>query len=203
MKRLFIIFMLLLLSGCGKEPKTVPETTTNSTAPAVPKEKLQVKSPALYDPAFLKCLEQMPDTLKLEDNYVIGYNDTLYFPEELKLKEGYHFTGFTDTHFYQADLTRTGLTTLEYSYVVLEGEKPVCSHKGTAVLNCGFVLGAESATDDVTGDGFFVSDYSDENGAALRVGEPDDEGRIRVIVHYSCNYKTAPESHGIILRESH
>ncbi|MES2484558.1 MAG: hypothetical protein V4581_01220 [Bacteroidota bacterium] len=210
MKHLVVMALLLFLAGCAKDPKETPAPAKADTLAVKPSkaEKLYVKDPSLYDASFLKCLEPMPDTLRIIDNYILAQNDTLYFDEALKLNQNYRFTGFTDTHFYQVDIIRNGLTTVQYDYAVMANEKPVYSLKGTAVLNCGFLLGAESADDDKTGDGYFVSDYRDDSnncGATVSIGEPDDEGRIRAIVNCPCSPKEISRNNheAVTLRESH
>jgi hypothetical protein len=139
-----------------------------------------------YSEVFLYNLSKHKSTQKIivKDNYILVDSDTVYFPEDLVKMKDYHFTGFTEKRFYQLDVRRTNLTSLEYEYVVLENEKPIHEAKGTVHLNAGFYLGSETADDDETGEGYLLTEYLSEgkDSYSIRIGEPDEQGRLRATV---------------------
>ena len=194
MKYLLTLLSVFLLFSCKKEVETTEETRTvtdtinNASLDAKP--EISIKDRSQYSAEFIKELETLEDpsikNIELIEGYMLLDKDTVYFPSELKLKEPYRFTAFTDTHFYQLDATRINQTAIQYEFTLFANEKPEVTHKGIAHLGAGFYNGSETDEDDQTGDSYIANEYyntANEN-FAVRIGEPDDEGRVRATVKY-------------------
>jgi hypothetical protein len=213
MKYIIIIAALLFIS-C-KEDKctdTKEEVTQGKDTIASPGQgntsALYIKDRSLYSPEWLAAIEKSGynEPLKVIDNYILIDKDTTYFPEELKLNAGYHLTAFTDKHFYQLDITRINLTTLEYDFTLMENEKAILKKNGKAHLGALFFIGGESFTDDLSGDEHLGSEYYDESSGscfAIVVADKDEQQKINAVVNFCDNSKPdAPLNKDITLRQS-
>lgn len=194
MKYLLPLLSIFLLIGCKKEvetteeTKTVTDTINNAALDAKP--ALSIMDRSQYSAEFIKELESLEDPsikkIELEGNYMLMDKDTVYFPSDLKLKEPYRFTAFTETHFYQLDATRINQTAIQYEFTLFADEKPVVTHKGIAHLGAGFYNASETDEDDHTGESYLSNEYynTGNDDFAIRIGEPDEEGRVRATVKY-------------------
>lgn len=212
MKKYFALLLIAAIVSCKKDTDVHQDTTTvkpDTVTTAKSSNNLYIKEKSLYSKEFIASLEAQPypGGIKVIDNYVIADNDTIYFPETLKLKTNYKFTGFTNTAFYQLDVTRENLTTLKYSFSLAKNEKPVYEKKGTAHLGGLFFLAGEAGEDEESGEGYISTQYTDEKLEEMfiiKIGEPDDKGVLRATVETAGNDKSIPQevNAGITLRES-
>lgn len=208
MKKILVILSASLIVACAKESKTHEKEEAGAAAVTVVQEGSEVQADIdnkhLYSEEFLHSFREMQSNmpLTLKDNYILVENDTVYFPEDLKQMKDYHFTGFTEKYFYQLDVRRTNLTSIEYEYVVLENEKQLYTSEGTAHLSAGFILGSETDDDDETGEGYLLTEYSatGKDAHSIKIGEPDEKGRLRAVV--SGGKPNEAVNPGVTLRES-
>lgn len=209
MKKTLILLLLLVITSCGKEPKneqpegTLPEPTAADCTFAE-KRSLYIKNRSLYSPEWIADFETNNNqykSVRIMGDYMLVDNDTAYFPDELKLKQDYRFTAFTNMNFYQLTAKRINYTTLEYDFTLLENEKVIYNRRGRAHLASFFFYGSETFTDDETGDSYLATEYYDKDpdGLLVDIGEPDEEGRIRA------NVKGLPANINtdVTLRQSH
>ena len=209
--RYFFIPILLLLTACGREPKneqteeTIRELVVDDSISAG-KRSLYIEDRSLYSPEWIADFETNNNqykSVRIMGEYMLVDNDTAYFPDELKLKQDYRFTGFTDTHFYQLTAKRINYTTIEYDFTLLENERAIYNRRGRGHLASFFFYGSETFTDDETGDSYLATEYYDKDpdGLVVDIGEPDEQGRIRA------NIKGLPANINantdITLRQSH
>lgn len=212
MKKYFALLLIGAVISCKKDANVQQDTVTvkpDTVTTAKSSDNLYIKDKSLYSKEFIASLEAQPypGGLKVIDNYVIADNDTIYFPETLKLKTNYKFTGFTNSAFYQLDVTRESLASLKYSFSLAKNEKPVYEKKGMAHLGGMFFLADEAGEDEESGEGYLSTQYTDEkleDMFIIKIGEPDDKGVLRATISTAGNDKTIPQevNAGITLRES-
>lgn len=211
MNRYFALLLLALIS-CKKDVEVQQDITTVKTDTVTTPQNnanLYIKDKSLYSKEFIASLEAQPypGGVKVIDNYVLADGDTIYFPETLKLKANYKFTGFTNTEFYQLDVTRESLTAVKYSFSLFKDEKSLYERKGTAHLGGMFFIGSEAEQDDESGLGYIATQYTDEkleDMFIIKIGDPDEKGILRATVGFASDDKTIPQevNSGITLRES-
>ena len=216
MKHLLTLLTILLFISCKKDVETtnvkvttVTDTTAIDTS-ANFKSNVYIKDRSLYSKPFLAHLDETgyPSPLQIIGDRIFVEGDTISFPNELELNQAYKFTAFTDTHFYQLDITRTGLTTVEYDFTLFANEKPVLKHKGTAHLGGMFFLASEIDEDDESGEGYGATEYGEDYGNdcyfKIRIGDADDKNRLRATIGNYCDGKPVNEAVEIdvTLRES-
>jgi hypothetical protein len=176
--------------------ETVSSSTDNSTLGiqelSDKKESdIVVKNKADYSDEFMQGLKELGyNRIQLIDSLLIIDNkDTVIFSQTPKIGEQRVYTGRQDDLAIALTVKRTNYTTVDYKIEMVEFGKTSHNQNGRADLIPSFFLGAESNEDEQTGDGYFVTQYSDnrENDCYthIRLG---DEDKIAKIIK-NCNGK--------------
>lgn len=209
MKPFYLLLLILFITGCKneKDPETELKIDTETDSIAeIEHSKITLKDTSLYSPQFIKNLQEAnyPYKITLDGKNMIIDGDSAEFPETPVIKRDYRLTGFTDTHFYQLALKRINLTTVEYDYSVYQNDDVIYSNKGKAHIVTGFFHGSETDTDYENDTGYLADEYVNNEGdcnITIRIGETDDNGRLRVKMLSNCEgYKAIGDN--IILRET-
>ncbi len=154
------------------------------------KQETTIKDKSQYDKSFIEGLSEYNGPIKLIENFILVGQDTVYFPEDLYLNKETIFKGTKDQKNFVLSLTRTNLTSLNYTFQILDKDfKTINNKSGRATLGSLFFLGSETDDDDETGDGYLSVEYwdnSDDCTFAIRIGEKDDNGKIRAKIKLYC-----------------
>ncbi len=150
-----------------------------------------------YNQVFLKELADYNEPYKLIDNFIQIGSDSIYFPEDLPLKQATIFRGRKDDQDFRLTITRVNLTDIMYSFELKKNGSKIHSESGKAILGPMFFLASENDVDTETGDGYGSSEYWDNSkacGLAIRIGmEQDDNGRQRAVITYGCPKSKNPK----------
>lgn len=196
----FILFLILVLGSCksqnSDEKVDINSTDTIKVSPAsTSKPPLVTIDITLYDQSFLNGLAKYNEPLKIAGNYILLGQDTVYFPEELPLNTETLFKGTKDAKSFALSVVRKNMTSLQYSFQMLDQQGNVSYNKtGRATLGSLFFLGSETDDDDSTGESYGSVEYWDESSDcsfAIRIGEMDNEGKLRARIKLSCNGEAA------------
>ena len=156
--------------------------------------KIGTKEKSLYDQEFIDGLSKYKDPIKLIENYILTGQDTVYFPEDLQLNKETIFKGTKDHKNFVLSVSRTNLTSLDYSFRLLDKDaKTINSKSGRATLGSLFFLGSETDDDDQTGEGYLSVEYWDNSpncSFAIRIGEKDGTGKLRAKIKLHCKDDT-------------
>ncbi|WP_445456425.1 hypothetical protein [Flavobacterium sp. HNIBRBA15423] len=190
------------LWGCNNQTKvktvdkssvdTLPNVSNVSTDKQ--KQKIIIKNKSQYDQSFIDGLSEYNEPIKLIENYILVGQDTVYFSEDLQLNKETIFKGTKDKKNFVLSVTRINLTSLNYTFQILNKDSKAISNKsGRATLGSLFFLGSETDDDDddddETGDGYLSVEYWDNSADcsfAIRIGEKDDNGKFRAKIKLSC-----------------
>lgn len=181
--------------SCNNQPteKTVDKNsvdTLQTISTDNTKQDISTNDKSLYDQTFIDGLAGYGEQIKLIENYILIGQDTAYFPEEIKLNTETIFKGTKDKKNFVLTLRRINLTSLNYNFQLLDKDaKLLNSKKGKATLGSLFFLGSESDDDDETGEGYLSVEYYDHSADcsfAIRIGEKDDNGKLRAKIKLRC-----------------
>lgn len=183
-----------LLSCNDKTAEKTADQNSVDTLQTVSADKHQqettIKDKSQYDQSFIEGLSEYNEPLKLIENYILVGQDTVYFPEDLQLNKKTIFKGTKDKKNFVLSVTRTNLTSLNYTFQILDKDsKAVNNNSGRATLGSLFFLGSETDDDDETGDGYLSVEYWDNSADcsfAIRIGEKDDNGKLRAKIKLYC-----------------
>lgn len=172
------------------------------------KQNIYIQDKSQYDQIFIQGLANYNEPIKLINNYILTDQDTTFFPNDLELNKKTTFRGINDSAKFTLTVTRTNLTNLNYDFQILDkNDKIVETKSGKAILGSMFFLASEVDEDDLTGNAYGSSEYSDKsNGCwlAIRIGIGlDDNGKQRATLSYNCedeNKKTIDLDEYPILR---
>ncbi len=196
MKQTLYIFILAFgLWSCNNQTKeknvakssvdTLQNVTTDKQ-----KQETTIKDKSQYDKSFIDGLSEYNEPIKLIENFILVGQDTVYFPEDLYLNKETIFKGTKDKKNFVLSLTRTNLTSLNYTFQILDKDfKTINNKSGRATLGSLFFLGSETDDDDETGDGYLSVEYWDNSADcsfAIRIGEKDDNGKLRAKIKLYC-----------------
>lgn len=197
---LFILFLAFGLWCCNNQNTEdkldikTDETIKGSPA-SVAKPPLITIDTALYDLSFLKGLTEYNEPLKIVGNYILLGQDTVYFPEDLPLNTETLFKGTKDAKSFALSVVRKNMTSLQYSFQVFDQQGTISYKKiGRATLGSLFFLGSETDDYDSTGEAYGSVEYWEESSDcsfAIRIGEKDNEGKLRAKIKLSCNGEAA------------
>jgi hypothetical protein len=185
-----IIYFLTLIVGlwsCSNQSKEKAVDTnlvdTLKMASIDKQSDSNVTDKSQYDSSFIDGLKEFND-FKLFGNFVLVGNDTIYLPEDLPLNREQHFKGLKNGRQFILTLKRTNLTNLMYNFKqITRGNKVINSINGIAVLSAGIVLASEVDEDEIAGESYGSAEYwdkSDNYSFAIRIGEKDGNGKVRV-----------------------
>lgn len=173
-----------------KTPDKNSADTLQSVSVNKPQEDIYIEDKSQYDQRFIEGLSEYNEPIKLIKNYVLISQDTVYFPEEIQLNKETIFKGIKDQKTFVLTLTRTNLTSLNYNFQLFDKDTKLINDKaGKATLHSLFFLGSETDNDDETGDGYLSVEYWDNSpdcSFAIRIGEKDDNGKLRAKIKYYC-----------------
>ncbi|NJO86589.1 MAG: hypothetical protein HC821_00400 [Lewinella sp.] len=183
--QLLALACVIALLGCGPTASTNPENNNTNS--------FDVQDSSQYDPAFLKALGDLPDSVQLQGDYLVFAGDTSFFPTELPQNQALTFAGEQDGNTFRLSLTRTNLTTLNYTFLLTDTKQQTIDQRsGKALLNPSFFLAAEIDEDPQSGESYGSTEYLDENEKsgctmAIRLGvNTDAGGKSRARVSYYC-----------------
>lgn len=143
-----------------------------------------------YDQSFIEGLSEYNEQLKLIENYILVGQDTVYFPEDLQLNKETIFKGTKDNKNFVLSVTRTNLTSLNYTFQILDKDSKTLNNKsGRATLGTMFFLGSETDEDNDSGEEYLSVEYWDKSEVctfAIRIGERDQNGKLRAKIKLNC-----------------
>ena len=159
-------------------------------APAYSTE-IVIKNKAAYSEHFIEGLQELGfQKIELKDSLVIiDQKDTVQFSCTPKIGETRVYTGKQGNLAIAVTVKRSNYTTVDYQIEMVEFGKTSHTQAGQADISSGFFFGPESNIDEQTGEGYFVTEYTDNraNNCAthIRIG---DENELAKIMKY-CNGK--------------
>lgn len=192
---IYILTLAFGLWGCNNltKEKTVDKSlsdTLQNVKTDKQSNKTTIKDKSQYDQSFIDGLSEYNEPLILIENFIIVGQDTVYFPEELQLNKETIFKGTKDQKNFVLSVTRTNLTSLNYTFQILDKDSKTINNKsGKATLGSLFFLGSETNEDDKTGDSYLSVEYWDNSAScsfAIRIGEKDDNGKLRAKIKLYC-----------------
>lgn len=153
--------------------------------------EIVVKNKSDYSEKFIQGLKgigykkfELIDSLLIIDN-----KDTVTFSQTPKIGEQRIYTGKKDNLAIAVTVKRINYTTVDYKIEMVEFGKTNHFQTGQADIISSFFFGAESNEDERTGEGYFVTEYTDnrENNCYtyIRLG---DENELAKIIK-NCNEK--------------
>ena len=197
-KKIICIIALIVLISC-KEDKTPvlvkPANTTDTIKAVTETHKVFIKNKSLYSKEWVAEMQktEYPSEIKVIDDYVVTEGDTIPFPDALKLDKEYVFLATRGELDYELKVKRINPVALEYSFALFDNKKPVFEQSGEAYIGTLFFLASETDEDDKTGEGYLSTEYWAKQEMcefAIRIGEPNDEGRLRATVKQLCENET-------------
>lgn len=169
----------LLLAAC-QEGSTEASGESKASSPDT---LMYVKNLQQYGSAFVAALKQsgFANRYALEDSLLIfNGTDTAYFPNDLPMGTQVELTAQRNDSTWVLHLLRKNYVSVAYRFQLLTQDSPVMLD-GEAELGPLFFLGAETDTDDRTGDGYLSVEYSaasDSCQVIVRVGTNDHGGLL-------------------------
>lgn len=198
MNQALLLVTFTLILGCNTpatQTTAIQQADTIQTvATEAPQSNVYIKDISQYDPAFIAGLSEYGEPLRLIHNYILLGQDTAYFPEEIQLNRETVFKGSRGTKTFVLAVTRINLTTLNYDLRVFVNDSVLSfSKSGKAMLHSLFFLGSEVDEDDLTGSAYGSAEYWDNSQAcsfAIRIGDKDENGKLRAKVKFNCEENT-------------
>lgn len=153
--------------------------------PANKKEtEIVIKSKSDYSEKFIQGLKELGyKKLELKDSLLIIDNkDTVTFSQTPKIGEYRVYTGRQDNLAIAVTVKRINYTTVDYKIEMVEFGKTSHNQTGQADIISSFFFGTESNEDEQTGEGYFVTEYTDnrENNCYthIRLGNENELAKI-------------------------
>jgi len=153
--------------------------------------KIIIKNRAGYSEKFIQGLKELGyKKIELIDSLLIIDNkDTITFPLTPEIGEQKTYTGRQDNLAIALIVKRINYTTVDYKIEMVEFGKANHNQSGQADIMPGFFFGAESNEYELTGEGYFVTEYIDNRNnecyTNIRLG---DENELAKIIK-NCNGK--------------
>lgn len=175
--------------------KTVSSDSLNKEKKEVIKDKKEteivVKNKADYSEKFIEGLRKLGyEKFELKDSLLIIDNkDTVTFSQTPKIGEYRVYTGRQDNLAIAVTVKRINYTSVDYKIEMVEFGKTSHNQTGQADIISGFFFGAESNEDEQTGEGYFVTEYTDnrENNCYTHIRLGDENELAKIIKN--CNGK--------------
>jgi hypothetical protein len=196
MKQTIYIFILAFgLWSCNNQTKEKnlnksSADTLQNVATDKQKQETTIKDKSQYDKSFVDGLSEYNEPIELIENFILVGQDTVYFPEDLYLNKETIFKGTKDQKNFVLSLTRTNLTSLNYTFQVLDKDfKTINKKSGRATLGSLFFFGSETDEDDETGEDYLSVEYyhnTADCSIAIRIGEKDGNGKLRAKIKLYC-----------------
>ena len=152
----------------------------------VPRDKIKteivVKNKADYSENFIQGLRELGyEKFVLKDSLLlINGKDTAYFPETPKIGKHIVLTGRKGNLAIALTVKRINYTTVDYIIEMVEFGKSSHNQSGQADIISSFFLGAESDESEKTGNGYFVTEYTEYKDkdcyTFIRLGYEEETG---------------------------
>jgi len=146
--------------------------------------ELVIKSKSDYSEKFIEGLKELGyKKLELKDSLLIIDNkDTATFSKTPKIGEHIVYTGRQDNLAIAVTVKRLNYTTIDYKIEMVEFGKTIHNQTGQADIISSFFFGAESNEDERTGEGYFVTEYTDNREkncfTHIRLGDENELAKI-------------------------
>ena len=153
--------------------------------------EIVIKNKAAYSEHFVQGLKELGfQKIELKDSLLIIDNkDTVLFSDTPKIGEARVYTGKQGNLAIAVTVKRINYTTVDYRIEMVEFGKANHTQSGQADIISSFFFGPESNIDEQTGEGYFVTEYTDNRAdncaTQIRIG---DENDLAKIIKY-CNGK--------------
>ena len=153
--------------------------------------EIVIKNKAAYSEHFVQGLKELGfQKIELIDSLLIIDNkDTVLFSDTPKIGEARVYTGKQGNLAIAVTVKRINYTTVDYQIEMVEFGKANHTQSGQADIISSFFFGPESNIDEQTGEGYFVTEYTDNRAdncaTQIRIG---DENDLAKIIKY-CNGK--------------
>lgn len=196
-KVLTLVTALLTIISCSEHAAV--KDNENVAFPVVEVERVQgnqinivVDDSTRFSKKFLSELRNSgyTESVHFVDGYVLVKNDTVYFPNDLKLGMRYEFRATEESKIYSLAVERVNLSTIHFDFKLHENGNLLQKQSGQADLSPFFFLASEVDEDDSTGETYGASEYKTEGENCwfnIRIGiGKDDEGRLRAIINHGC-----------------
>jgi hypothetical protein len=148
-----------------------------------------IKNKAAYSEHFIQGLKVLGyQKIELIDSLLIIDNkDTVLFSGTPKIGEARVYTGKKGNLAIAVTVKRFNYTTVDYQIEMVEFGKTSYTQTGQADIISSFFFGPESNIDEQTGEGYFVTEYTDNraNNCAAHIRIGDDNGLAKIIKY--CN----------------
>jgi len=157
--------------------------------------KLIIDNESQYSKNFvskLRTAKGMKEIEFQEGKMILNKKDSISFPEIPDLNRKIKFTGRKENLAIALSINRINYTSIEYILEMVEFGKSSKTTKGMADLNGFFFLGSESDTDELTGEGYFSTEFLNTKDSCytnIRIGnleESNDRPLLAKIVK-NCN----------------
>lgn len=201
---MLIITVALGLLNCNnkseKQEESQSKDTLQTSLAKGKQDKVFIKDKTKYSTTFIDELiaSNYSEPIKLIDGLIIVGKDTTDFPHDLNINQATVFKATKDKKEYSLTVTRINETTIKFIFKLSDTEqKNVHIEKGEATLGAMFFLAFEVDEDDQTGEAYGSSEYwkkKKDSWLSIRVGEKDNDGKLRAIIAYSCDDKNKKES---------
>jgi hypothetical protein len=153
--------------------------------------EIVIKNKADYSEHFIQGLKELGfQKIELKDSLLIIDNkDTVLFSKTPKIGELSVYTGKKGNLAIAVTVKRINYTTVDYQIEMVEFGKTSHTQSGQADIISSFFFGPESNINEQTGEGYFVTEYTDNRAdncaTQIRIG---DENDLAKIIKY-CNGK--------------
>jgi hypothetical protein len=184
-----------IVSTSSDTIKSASVDSLNVDINEVPSKKketeLVIKSKSDYSEKFIQGLKELGyKKLELKDSLlIIDSKDTVTFSQTPKIGEYRVYTGRQDNLAIAVTVKRINYTTVDYKIEMVEFGKTSHNQTGQADIISSFFFGAESNEDERTGEGYFVTEYTDngENNCYTHIRLGDENELAKIIKN--CNGK--------------
>lgn len=204
--RLYLLPIFLLLLSCQPEAETKEETLTGESTEkqeetiteeqATPENEEQVADKVA--PYSKKFIDEIKNGNGVEDVEFVGgamilnQRDSIPFPTIPVMNQKKTFTGKKDNLTIALTVERINYTSIEYALEMVDIGKSSKTVNGIADLNAYFFLGSESDLDEVSGEYFFSTQFSnavDSCYTSIRIGNIEDSNAAPLLAKIikNCN----------------
>jgi hypothetical protein len=186
------ILIAMNLSACSTTLKANQDSSISSKkenpsiAKQVPSDKKEteivVKNRADYSERFVEGLYHLGfKKIELKDSLlIINEQDTTYFPETPQIGKDIVLTAKKGDLAIAVKVKRINYTSVNYTIEMVEYGKANHKQSGSADIISSFFFGAESDESDLTGMGYFVTEFSEFKNedcyTSIRLGYEEESG---------------------------
>lgn len=187
LKKTTVRNILRILIGLNFMPSIYSQHVDKNETP-LHETEIIIKNKSDYSASFILGLKELGyQKMELKDSLlIIDQTDTVQFSQTPKIGESSVYTGKLDNLAISVTVKRSNYTTVDYQIEMIEFGKTSHIQTGQADINSAFFFGPESNIDEQTGEGYFVTEYTDNRADCathIRIG---DENELAKIIKY-CN----------------